>query len=76
MNQGFAGINSIQERRHFFPIDTIGCAVDLDGQATPSGEIFAILRHGNKNVHELDKILKHGRITDLISHTMTERERG
>lgn len=44
MDRGFAGINSIKELRQFFPIDIIDCAVDLEGQATPVGEIFAILR--------------------------------
>ena len=44
MDRGFAGINSIKELRQFFPIDIIDCAVDLEGQAAPVGEIFAILR--------------------------------
>ena len=52
MDHGFAGINSIDELRQFFPIDTIDCAVDLENKATPTREIFAILRRGNKNVLE------------------------
>ena len=52
MDHGFAGINSIDELRQFFPIDTIDCAVDLKNQATPTREIFAILRRDNQNVLE------------------------
>ena len=52
MEHGFAGINSIEELRQFFPIDTIDCTVDLENQATPTREIFAILRRGKKNVLE------------------------
>ena len=52
MDHGFAGIHSIEELRQFFPIDTINGAIDLENQARPTREIYAILRRGNKNVFE------------------------
>jgi len=52
VNRSFAGINSVKELRQFFPIDIIDCAVDLESQATPAREIFAILRRGRKNALE------------------------
>ena len=52
MNRGVAGINSIEELKLFFPIDSVDCTVDIKGQATPNQAIFAILRRDTKNVLE------------------------